>query len=390
MASSKINILFTGDIFTTKPKAIQDDLLNLFNTSDYCIANLEAPITNSNKKLEKVGPHLKQPQALTLLKQLNIKAVSGANNHLMDFSSEGMQDTINTLKQNNIQIAGCGINSKEASRTISVPSSNIKIICTAEEEFGTSDINDPGIYSIYSDSLLKQIKTLSKSHLVVVYAHGGAEEVPAPTKYISNRYKQFIDSGAELIVGHHPHVIQPFEIYAGKRIYYSLGNFTHDASKKYPGLLLSVDIENNTCTNFKNIFLKEKNDSIQINQSDEIKKVFESGNQLLKKDTLTGIQEQQALEAYNAYYKNYLTSTERSSWKREIFETIKSLFRISSSYKTNKEKQSKLMLFHLFRNQSHNNQIQTALDLKENKIKNKQNENSKLLHKHWKDTFITV
>jgi len=127
-----MKILITGDLVINKEyikSNISDTVVFLFNKSDLNIVNLEAPVTNSTSKILKTGPHLKSDKRSTLdvLKALNIDIVTLANNHVLDYDEQGVAETLEFCKENNIKTVGAGMNLKEASQTLYIDSDEGKI-----------------------------------------------------------------------------------------------------------------------------------------------------------------------------------------------------------------------------------------------------------------------
>lgn len=313
---TEIKLLFCGDIHIAKNKyVLSDDLVKFFNGYDYCIANLEAPILSAPEdkdKLPKAGPNLSQDpdNFLEVIQKLNIKFLGASNNHISDYGLNGIYSTKVFCSKNNIQLFGVGKDINEASKAVYI-SNNIVILAVAEDEFGIAENNSFGSYSMYNNALLKTISDFSlDGKVVIVFAHGGGEEVPLPSFYIRDRYKQFIDSGASIVVGHHPHIPQGFEEYNMGKIYYSLGNFIHASYKKSYGNILELVIKQNR-------IIKEKLHTVDVNLKSVVirremnnKEVIYRNliNQILRDETkyklLLNIQ---SVDMFNSYYKNYFS-----------------------------------------------------------------------------------
>lgn len=157
-----------------------------------------------------------------ILSPLRVNTISLANNHSRDGGKAGFKETISTLKELNIDI----INNNQ-----NISESSIKI-----KDNGSVSVAFIGVYTHKPfTGLIEKIKELSSlGHHVVVYAHWGEEYVNIADNVQKGMAHDWIDAGADLVVGSHPHVVQNFEIYNGKPIVYSLGNFVFDqtSSKK--------------------------------------------------------------------------------------------------------------------------------------------------------------
>src|SRR5690606_1097135 len=299
-----MKILITGDIVISKPYSfsqISDEIRDVFSQSDYNIVNLEAPVTESTSKILKTGPHLKSEKESTLevLKALNINLCTLANNHVLDYDEQGVLDTINFCKENNIQTVGAGKNKEEAKKVfyIDSPEGKIGIINIAENEWASATDTTAGANGM---DLIDDIKTIqeakSQSDFVFVIVHGGHEYYNLPSPRMQKQYRFYVDNGADLVVGHHTHCISGMEIYKDKSIYYSLGNFLFTKSSNYEdwykGMILEVEITSGKEIKAKPIFVKQQKDSFELyliidKELDEIEQRFENYSQIIKNDLFT-------------------------------------------------------------------------------------------------------
>lgn len=249
-----MKLLITGDFVINRPyntSQISDEVKNLFTQSDYNIVNLEAPVTESNSKILKTGPHLKADKhsVLEVLKYLNINQCTLANNHVLDYDEQGVLDTLNFCKENNIETVGAGKNKEEAAKIFYLDTEvgKIAFINMAENEWASATETTAGANGM---DLIDDVKAIQEakeqSDIVFVFVHGGLEYYNFPSPDIQKQYRFYVDNGADLVVGHHTHCISGMENYKGKSIYYSLGNFlfTKDNihSDWYTGLILEINI----------------------------------------------------------------------------------------------------------------------------------------------------
>ena len=206
-------------------KNIQQELAD----KDFFIVNLETPLWNLD------GPEggLKcNPLIATKLKSMNINMAGFANNHALDRGEKGMKETLNLLEQNNILCAGAGANRQEANqlKVIEINNVRIGIWCIAEKELNIVSPNSYGTGYFLPEANIFEIERYRKQvDFLVVFVHAGHEFMLTPSPRIRDAYRQFIDAGANLIIGHHPHVVQGWECYKGKWIFYSLGNLIFDS-----------------------------------------------------------------------------------------------------------------------------------------------------------------
>ncbi|MCJ7523769.1 MAG: CapA family protein [Candidatus Aminicenantes bacterium] len=219
---SKLN--FFGDVFLDKPQ-----LANVPLEGEY-IFNLESPLTRSAKpvwgkiNLKSEAVHFKE----TFGK--NPAAVCLANNHVMDYGKEGFLETVENLQKHGIQYFGAGrlvdnchnplvleLGGQRIALLGYVCPSTHPIFATAEN-FGVSSIN---LTAIAKDILRARA---ARAQRIIVQLHWGAEDVGLPKPTDVTLAHRIIDLGADLIIGHHAHCIQSFEIFKDKYIFYGLGN----------------------------------------------------------------------------------------------------------------------------------------------------------------------
>lgn len=255
-ASQKI--LFVGDIMLDRGVAQHAEkygkeklfagVKELFESVDAIVANLEGTITNNSSISAKDNSILrftfKPSFAVNLLKDLKVTAVSQANNHSFDFGSDGFAQTKKNLDEAGIISFGSAKNDVNISNSIYLP--DAKKVCLV----GYHDL-----YTYNEKPALEEVNRLKKEtlagnndcYLIILFAHWGNEYEQKPSERQKDLAHRFIDAGADIVVGAHPHVVQPFESYNGKAIFYSLGNFMFDQDFSYNtthGLAVLLEISN--------------------------------------------------------------------------------------------------------------------------------------------------
>jgi poly-gamma-glutamate synthesis protein (capsule biosynthesis protein) len=157
-------------------------------------------------------------------------AVSLANNHIMDFGEEAFKKTIEILTSHNIPYFGAGLESENFNNPTIIEFADKKIAllgysCPSTHSiFG--DKNNNGSAKLDIDRILKDINYLKlKVDFIIIQPHWGIQEIPFPKFSDREIAHRLIDEGADLIIGHHAHVIQSFEIYKNRYIFYGIGNF---------------------------------------------------------------------------------------------------------------------------------------------------------------------
>jgi poly-gamma-glutamate synthesis protein (capsule biosynthesis protein) len=259
-----IVLLFSGDINMTeviqsnyKQSGIDGILANNFReefiNADIAMVNQEfAFTTGGTKARDKQYTFRVNPDYVQIFKDMQIDVVTLANNHTMDFGTVGLTDTFDTLKSAGIPYVGAGNNITEAREIKYFEVKDKKIACLGAsrvipETDWNAYSNKPGMLTTYDPAMLvEDIKTAkSQSDFVVVYVHWGVEKQNSPKEYQRGLAKQYIDAGADLVVGSHPHVLQGIEYYNGKPIIYSLGNFMFYSNISQTALLKATINEQN-------------------------------------------------------------------------------------------------------------------------------------------------
>lgn len=240
LRSTKANILFVGDMFfdrsirTTAQEKGYDYLLScvkdVFLSYDAVIANLEGPITTKHSVA--VGSVVGSWQNYTftfeaevaaLLARHNVKAVSLGNNHIENMDKEGVYSTRDYLEKAGVGHFGGLAFLHEESTDVGEPIyraeiNGQKLSFVAYNQFGGMPP-----YEVAP----RIAKEKADGYFVIVLAHWGEEYIP-PVKAVREAARLFAESGAGLVIGSHPHVVQETEMIGATPVYYSLGNFLFD------------------------------------------------------------------------------------------------------------------------------------------------------------------
>lgn len=207
------------------------DLQKHFAKSDISIINLESPIlrsdVNNYKSIKKTGPSLYcKIDSSEILKELGVDAVTLANNHMMDFYSDGLKDTVNILKEIDVDFIGAGTDKEEIKKPLIFDVKNTKIgfLNYCENEFSTLKC-DLGCNGLDSINNFYDIQDLRKNvDFLIVILHSGHEGYNLPSPEMKKRSRYFVDLGVDAIITHHSHCLSGYEIYKGKPIFYGVGN----------------------------------------------------------------------------------------------------------------------------------------------------------------------
>ncbi len=259
-----ITMLFVGDVMMTrgvgmKIKGAHNPLFPFLHIqdrlqkADFTFANLEGPISERGMNQGSIYSFRMKPEVLEGLKFAGFDMLSVANNHIWDWGVDALSDTLTLLKQNNIISLGAGMNEQEANeaKMVNVGALRVGFLgCTTLypknlEAFG----EHPGVSHCAQETLESEIRALRPQvDVVIVSLHWGEEYQTRSNKNQQMMARRLIDAGADLIVGHHPHVTQEVERYQNGWIAYSLGNFVFDqdfSDETMRGMMLEVIAENN-------------------------------------------------------------------------------------------------------------------------------------------------
>lgn len=201
---------------------------------DLVLANLECPITNRWSPVKKTFRFMGDEASLAAMRKSGINLVSLANNHTLDQNRSGLLDTMASLRKEGIIGVGAGRNKKEAHLPVFIIKNGLKIAFLAYSAFPcygvVYDLEKASVAQCHKISVIQQdIKSAkAKADLVITSFHWGLEFAPKPNASQRKLAHIAVDAGADLVLGHHPHVLQPNERYRGKLIVYSLGNFVFD------------------------------------------------------------------------------------------------------------------------------------------------------------------
>ncbi len=210
-----------------------NDLVDIVKSVDYSIVNLECPIIKHGyQKIPKCGPHLGCSfKSVDAIRYAGFKAVTMANNHILDYGEDGLNNTLDLCKKAELDVVGVGNNIEDAAKVlyISIGDKKLAVINCCEHEFSVATHVSAGANPLNPISIHNSIKAARKqANIVLVIVHGGHEEFKFPSLRMQDTYRFFIDSGADAVVNHHQHCYSGFEYYNEKPIFYGLGNFCFD------------------------------------------------------------------------------------------------------------------------------------------------------------------
>lgn len=205
--------------------------------SDYNTGNFENPIILRDEKEytlpeKSIFLHAK-PDVAPYLDKLGFNSVNLANNHAMDYGVAGLTETLDTFSKTKTAVIGLGLN-KTQSNTINYQTVNgIKVAVLGSTEvgyaWGYATNHQAGANKTRMEDLLPKVQEAkNNADLVIVHSHWGVEYDTNESPKQQQIGHALVKAGADIVVGHHSHTLQPIEIYQGKVIMYSLGNFIFD------------------------------------------------------------------------------------------------------------------------------------------------------------------
>lgn len=233
--------------------AISPEILERTNGADVFFLNHEYCVSRRGEALSgKAYTFRAEPKRMGILADMGTDIVSLANNHVYDYGPEAMLDTADYLEEAEIPYVGGGRNYEEAAEPVYFVVNGIKIgyvaATRAEKNRYTPGAgeNSPGVLLTYDTEAYNQVirEAAGQCDYLVAYVHWGTEDSDKYEEYQHEMAEEFFASGADIIVGGHPHVLQGIEYLEDKPVVYSLGDFWFNHEDKYTGLLeLEVSID---------------------------------------------------------------------------------------------------------------------------------------------------
>lgn len=260
-----VSVAFTGDIAFSKYFAeayktdfIDQEIKDFLCSSDHVVANVEAPITAGKIQSDRALNHTMPPQVVDTLLSVNAKIWTLANNHVMDAKAQGVRDTLDIAAENGCVTVGAGMDLQEACQPVYLEGAGgIGVFSMVyDRDFLRAGEDQPGaLTDMDMERIRANIQRIKKTcRWCVVIAHAGAEFSQLPLPYVRRRYKEYLDMGADVVIGHHPHVVQNYETFGDKVVFYSLGNFIFDTdyqrNQRFTqyGMLVKLKFEENAFT----------------------------------------------------------------------------------------------------------------------------------------------
>lgn len=266
MTSKTLSVYAVGDVIPDwpNPESLFALALPKLQEPDILFGQLEAALAKTTQRQIQV-PSTRQvgPEKVSALTAAGFDVMSFAGNHALDRGEDAFYETIETLTKNDIAVVGVGKNLAEARKPLILERKETKVAflsyCAVLPKGYDAGTDKPGCAPLRISTFYEQIdwqpgtppkivtiankddvaamlddiaKARSQADVVILSIHWGVHFIPAVlAMYQQEVGHAAIDAGADLIVGHHPHILKAIEVYKGKVIFYSLGNFVVPSSK---------------------------------------------------------------------------------------------------------------------------------------------------------------
>lgn len=233
-----------GDDIT---RCISEDLIARMDLADIMMLNNEFAYSDRGQPLSgKTFTFRARPEMAAELKRSSVDIVSLANNHVYDYGETALIDTLDILDQYGIFRVGAGRDLREAKEIVYFQTEDMRIAYVSATQIERSYVYtkeatevSPGVLRTYDPAVFLEViqKAAETSDFVVVYVHWGTEGVDRFEADQRQLGYQFVDAGADLVIGDHPHCLQGIEFYKGVPIFYSLGNYWFNSRTLDTGLV---------------------------------------------------------------------------------------------------------------------------------------------------------
>lgn len=275
-ATNEVTLSFVGDVsladdWYIMPKydergkkvygILSEEVVNIMTSSDIMVANNEFTISNRGSKMpNKYYTFRGSPERLSIYEEMGVNLVTLANNHIYDYGETAFYDALDALEEYDIPYIGAGRNINEAKEPFYYIINGYKIgfvnATRAEKYILTPEATETsgGVLRCYDPTTFISVieETKKNSDFVIALVHWGKEDSSQLEQVQLDTSKQYIDAGADLIVGTHAHTLQGIDFYNNKAIVYNIGDFIFNHETKDTGIFqLKIDNDGN----FKYYFL---------------------------------------------------------------------------------------------------------------------------------------
>ena len=233
-----LKIVFTGDVLLDRGvastiekigvEALFDGVRSVFDDADEVVINLECPLANKETPVNKKYIFRADTSCASRLRRAGVTIANMANNHTVDQGTAGLESTAAALQNAGIQTLGYGENIEP----LVLHKKGVDVALFASCPLPIENwINGKGISQAGIPDLGMAIRDYRKKNpkaKIIIVLHWGVEMQTSPSPRQQIEARQLIAAGADAIVGHHPHVVQPAQVINGRTVWFSIGNFVFD------------------------------------------------------------------------------------------------------------------------------------------------------------------
>lgn len=363
------SIFLAGDcIYQTDmaSEPVGDGIQEQINDSDLSLVNLEAPVSVDSEPIAKSGPaKASAPSAPRMLASAGFDVACLANNHIMDFGADGLRATEQACTEAGIETVGAGETTDEAlsAITASIDSQTVAVINVCEREFGIAG-DEPGTAWVSHPTVEERIERAAESaDIVLVVSHGGIEYVSFPPPRRQQTLRSFVESGADAVIGHHPHVAQGWEIYNESPIVYSLGNFLFDQPNRPStswGLTVSLSGHGSSLSGLQIIPTEQYDGHVREmdDPTSHLTYLGQVSDITAERESLQAHWQELAVRLFKQRYSSWLR-TGTAAGPTQLLKDPRAA--LGNAWDSSERRTEMLTLLNVIRNESHRDVIETAL-----------------------------
>ncbi|WDF68894.1 CapA family protein [Sphingobacterium oryzagri] len=305
-------LLFVGDVVLQSQPIFSDDLKSLMAEQDIRCCNVEAPLAGFGQAIAKTGPLLQQrPEAATWLRELGFDLFAMANNHIFDYGHAAMSATIDAFGAEHV----FGVGDEKTAYDLlvrEVDGVRYGFVAYAENGYGALSGDSTSGYAWVNHARVNADLQRFKQtvDLLIAQVHAGVEMLDVPIPEWRERYRALIDAGADIVIAHHPHVLQGYECYQDKYIVYSLGNFYFDGISDAPawkkGGVLTLEIDNGQLCNLQLRVVEKEGASLSLLPAAQAQPLIDTLNsKLADEKAYIAYVDTIALKEWDKHHANY-------------------------------------------------------------------------------------
>ena len=279
---SVLRFLAVGDVLLSRgvaravaeaddPEVIYRGMDPVFERVDFTLANLECPMALRAVNRVRGNVFNAPGEWAAHLSARRFMALGLANNHILDQGEQGLHDTLATLRAVGLSPFGAGRNQLEAWRAVVIERRGVRVAFVGASYASLNDGSDrwlPFVARIGDSGRLRAAieEAGERADFVVATMHAGIEYVPLPYGPQKLFARAAIDAGADLVIGAHPHVVQPVERYRGRYVFHSIGNFIFDQEDRHTDEGAALEVT-----------LRRRGDGVVLEQIEVLPVVIEMG-----------------------------------------------------------------------------------------------------------------